>query len=422
MKRLFAFSIFSLSFFGQALADDPQSMLMDMPGLYGGYPMSRDSSGTAWQPDSTPMEGINTMHGDWMTMLHGYDDLVYDHQGGRRGDSKAFNEGMLMGMASHPLGDGTIGFRAMLSPDPLMGKSGYPLLLQTGETANGIAPLIDRQHPHDLFMELAVTYSRPVSQNSSVFVYVGYPGEPALGPTTFMHRFSGMDDPAAPITHHWLDSTHITFGVATAGYVWRNWKLEVSLFNGREPDQYRWDFDSPRLNSQSARLTYNPDANWSMQVSQGWITSPEQLEPNVDQRRTTASATYNLPFGANNWQTTAAWGMNNNSPGHRLNGYLLESAVVLDNTHTFFGRAEHVQKDELFTPEGEGLPTDSPLAGQVFNVNAFSLGYIYDIQLIEHLKMGIGGVGTVDALPAALKPAYGHNPMSFLLFARVKLD
>ncbi len=418
--RLFSFSACVVALVAPicALADSS----MPMQGFYGQYSMNRDSSGTAWVPDSTPMEGIHLMPGDWMVMLHGYDNVVYDHQGGSRGDSKIFDSGMLMGMATHPLYDGTIGFRAMLSPDPAMGKSGYPLLLQTGETANGMTPLIDRQHPHDLFMELATTYSHPITTDSSAFVYVGYPGEPALGPTTFMHRFSGVDNPVAPITHHWLDSTHVDFGVVTAGYVWRNWKLEGSLFNGREPDQYRWNFDSPRLDSQSVRITYNPTANWSMQVSQGWLTSPEQLEPNVDQRRTTASATYNLPFDQNNWQTTAAWGLDDNRPGHQLNAFLLESAVLLDDKHTFFGRAEHVQKDELFTPVGTGLPTDSPLAGRTFNVNAFSIGYIYDIQLIDHLKMGIGGMGTIDVLPGALDSTYTHNPASFLLFARIKLD
>src|SRR5215218_11181510 len=121
---------------------------------------------------------------------------------------------MVMGMAQRQVGDGTLGFRAMLSPDPFMGASGYPLFLATGETANGVTPLVDRQHPHDLPMELAATYSVPVGAKDSVFVYAGLPGEPALGPATFMHRFSGMDNPEAPLGHHWLDSTHVTFGVA----------------------------------------------------------------------------------------------------------------------------------------------------------------------------------------------------------------
>jgi hypothetical protein len=396
-----------------ALADDMAAM--PMQGMYGQYSMSRETSGTSWGPDSTPVEAIHVMRDGWTAMLHGYDDVVYDHQAGARGKVQAFDEGMVMGMASHALEGGTIGFRAMLSPDPFMGPQGYPLLLQTGETANGATPLVDRQHPHDLFMELATTYSHPLTPDSSAFVYFGYPGEPALGPTTFMHRFSGMDDPEAPITHHWLDSTHVTFGVATAGYIWRNWKIEASSFTGREPDQNRWNFDPARFDSQSVRLTFNPTANWSMQVSQGWLTSPEQLSPDVNQRRSTASATYNLPFGDNNWQTTAAWGLDRDEPGNNLNAFLFESAIVLHDTHTFFGRAEWVQKDDLFIGP-------VALTGQTAEIGKLSAGYIYDVPLMDHVKLGLGGLGSVYAIPAGLTPSYGNNPMSFMLFARVKLD
>src|SRR6185437_13173452 len=148
---------------------------------------------------------------------------------GPRGDEKFFPAGMVMGMARRDLGESdALQFRAMLSPDPLMGRRGYPLLLASGETADGATHLIDRQHPHDLMMELAGSYSRRLGDQSSVFLYLGYPGEPALGPPAFMHRASGVDDPAAPITHHWLDSTHVSFGVATAGVVLDDWKLEVS--------------------------------------------------------------------------------------------------------------------------------------------------------------------------------------------------
>ena len=170
-----------------------------MAGALGRYSMMRDGSGTAWEPDSTPMQGSSFASGGWTGMVHGFASLIYDHQGGPRGASKTFSESMLMVMAQHAAGPGTFTFKTMLSLDAAMGKSGYPLLLQTGETANGVDPLIDRQHPHDLFMELSGTYSVPIASGTSAFVYLGYPGEPALGPVTFMHRFSGMDDPAAPI-------------------------------------------------------------------------------------------------------------------------------------------------------------------------------------------------------------------------------
>jgi len=320
---------------------------------------------------------------------------------------------MLMVMAQHAEGQGTLTLRTMLSLDPAMGAAGYPLLLQTGETADGKTPLVDRQHPHDLFMELAGVYSRPVGSATSAFLYVGYPGEPALGPATFMHRFSGMDDPAAPITHHWLDSTHITYGVITAGVVHGAWKVEGSVFKGREPDQHRWNFDRPKLDSWSGRVSWNPTVDWALQVSYGFIKSPEQLEPGVNQHRVTASASYNRPIRGGNWQTTFAWGRNNFSPGPGLNGFLLESAVSLGR-HTVFARAEDADKNELFQ-------APSPLAGQTLNVAAFSLGYIYDIPLARHFALGLGGVGSKSVLPAVARPAYGGSPASFMGFLRLKI-
>jgi hypothetical protein len=399
---------------GMNMGDEIDTM-GPMQGMYGSYLMSREASGTSWQPDSTPNEGAQLMAGDWMWMFHGIVNGIYDHQGGPRGASKWFSNSMGMAMGERPLGPGTLGLRAMLSLDPLMGKRGYPLLLGSGETADGRTPLIDRQHPHDLFMELAGSYSVPLSQKSSVFLYLANPGEPALGPPAFMHRFSGEDIPEAPITHHWLDSTHITYGVATAGVVLDRWKLEASAFNGREPDQNRWNINSPKFDSASGRITFNPTANWSFQTSYGYLKSPEQLTPATHERRVTASAIFNMPFGDNNWATTFAWGRKMDDPGQDLDGFLLESAVNFAETHTVFARAERVSEDELFE-------APSPLAGRAFTVNKLSLGYIYDIPVIEHLKLGIGGLGSIYGLPSEIRPAYGGGtPLSFMAFMRLKL-
>jgi len=386
---------------------------VQLRGALGDYSMMRDASGTAWLPDSSVMEGIHGIAGDWATMLHGYASLIYDHQGGPRGADKTFSESMLMGMAQRMLGSGTLTLRGMVSLDPLMGKNGYPLLLQTGETADGVTPFIDRQHPHDLFMELAGIYSVPVASDASAFLYLGYPGEPALGPPAFMHRFSGMESPEAPISHHWLDSTHITYGVVTAGLAYRGWKLEGSIFNGREPDQQRWDFDPLRLDSASARASWNPNENLAFQVSYGFIKSPEQLEPDVNQHRVTASAIYNKKLEHGNWQTTLAWGQNNNQPGKTLNAYLLESAIGWYR-HTIFARAENTEKDELFA-------AGDPLQGRKFDVSKFSVGYIYDVPVGEHLSLGLGALGSLYGLPSALEPAYGSSPSSYMVFTRVKL-
>ena len=405
---------------GQACAQIPADAMDHaqmghaMQGMIGPYPMTREASGTSWQPDSSPHEGIMAMPGEWMTMIHGYANLIYDDQGGPRGDTKTFSSSMLMLMGQRPLGAGTLGLRGMVSADPLMGKSGYPLLLQTGETADGSTPLIDRQHPHDLFMELAASYSRPISSNSSAFIYGGLPGEPALGPPAFMHRFSAGDNPEAPISHHWLDSTHITYGVVTLGYIAGGFKLEGSVFRGREPDQNRYDIETGKLDSASVRLSYNPGPDWSLQVSRGHIESPEALEPDVNVNRTTASVTYNRSWGANNWQTMLAWGCNAASTGTTTDSYLLESAVSFLKTHTVFGRIERSDKNELFEP-------GSPLADETFRVGKLSLGYIYDFPPVGHFKMGIGGLVSKYSLPGELDSSYGSDPTSYMLFARVKI-
>ena len=387
---------------------------MDMPGALGGYPMTREASGTSWQPDSTPMPGVMSMDEGWMTMLHGYVDQVYDHQGGPRGDTENFSESMFMLMADRSWGQDTLGLRAMLSLDPLMGKDGYPLLLQTGETADGIHPLVDRQHPHDLFMELSASWSHDFDQASSLFFYGGLPGEPALGPPAFMHRASGMDDPEAPISHHWLDSTHVSYGVVTAGYTYQQFRFEVSAFHGREPDQFRYNIETGPLDSASARLSWNPDQDWSMQISQGYIHSPEELQPDVNQHRSTASVIYDRPLDEGNWAATLAWGRDDNRPGQALNAFLLESTVSLHATHTIFVRLERVQEDELFAGA-------SPLANDEFGVTKLSVGYIHDWPLAEHLYFGLGGLISFYDLPPAVDTAYG-SPHSYMLFVRLKLE
>lgn len=371
-------------------------MDMDMPvtGLFGAYPMSRDASGTSWQPDAAPHEGLHATLGDWDLMGHAAFDLVYDSQSGPRGGTQWFLEGMMMGAARRQIGEGdTLNLRLMLSPDPFMGRRGYPLLLASGET------LFDRQHPHDLVMELAGSYSRAFSKDDSAFLYLGYPGEPALGPPAFLHRASGMDIPEAPAAHHWLDSTHITFGVATLGFVHDDWKLEVSQFTGREPDQDRFDFDAARFDSTAARVTWNPSAHWSLQASIGWLKSPEQLEPSLNETRTTASAEYvDGPFAA-----TLAFGHKQLSDGTGLNAWLLEGEYKPDPAWTLFARAESVENDELFDGTGEKL----------------AFGLIRDWRIGAHTVVGLGGLYDFDVVPAA-KPTYGGGPHGAMMFLRLR--
>jgi hypothetical protein len=390
------------------------AMSMAMPGVDGPYPMSRESSGTSWQPDSTPLQGSLQMGDAWMTMWAGFANFIDDEQGGPRGGSKLFSNSVLMFMARRTVPDGACGLHGMLSADPLMGKSGYPELFQTGETADGVHPLIDRQHPHNLLMEAAATCSVNFSGDRALFVYAGIAGEPALGPPAFMHRFSGIDNAEAPLSHHWLDSTHVSYGVVTAGYVWDRVKLEASSFNGREPDQYRYDVELRGLDSYSARLSFNPLADLALQISTGRLASPEQLQPTVSEHRSTASASFNRMRTRIQWQTTVAFGRDDPQPGTSSNAWLLESALIVDDTHTGFARAERVAKDELFLP-------GQPLYGRTFTVNSLSLGYIYDFAYLAAARIGVGGMFTVYRYTSVLDESYGDSPLSVLVFLRVRL-
>jgi hypothetical protein len=394
-------------------ANDAAAAPMAMQGLYGSYPLTREGSGTSWEPDSTPMQGAHQMYGQWMTMEHGFINGIYDDQGGPRGDTQTFSTSMLMLMARRELSDGAFGARVMISGDPLMGDSGYPLLFQTGETANGVDPLIDRQHPHDLLMEAALTYSHDFAPGTSAFVYAGLPGEPALGPNAFMHRLSAMDNPEAPLSHHWLDSTHVSWGVLTGGYVVGNFKLEASAFNGREPDQNRYNIEIRPLDSYSVRAAYNPSAQWSLQGSFGRLASPEQLEPAVSMQRSTASVSYNAPI-ARWWQTTFAFGHNAPSQGNASDAWLLESAAAVTPALTLFARYEHVAKDELFVP-GQSL------YGRSFTIQKVSVGYVYDFAHLAGIRLGLGALLSGYDFPSSLNATYSARPTSFMVFVRARL-
>jgi hypothetical protein len=388
-----------------------------MEGALGAYPMTREASGTAWQPDASEHSGLMIPQGEWTLMGHGVLNLVYDHQAGRRGDDKLFASGMLMGMARRPIGDGTLQFKAMVSPDPLMGKSGYPLLLASGETADGETRLIDRQHPHDFFMELSASVSQNIGPNSSVFLYGGLPGEPAFGPPAFMHREAIMDSPEAPISHHWLDSTHISFGVLTAGLVLDRGKVEVSHFNGREPDQHRWNIETGALDSTAIRVSWNPNANLSLQGSWGHFEDPEQLEPGVDQKRWSASALYARDI-APGWKLagTLAWGrktIQDHGESLKDDAYVAEASLKHEGW-TIFGRGEIAENRELLDIEEHG---------PAFRVGKVSLGALRDFAVAEHLSFGVGGLVAVNFVPDGLKPLYGGNiPIGAMGFLRLKVE
>ncbi len=370
--------------------------------------MGAMGSGTSWQPSSGPMHMRHWVKGDWLLMFHYNLIAGMNRQGGPRGVTKLDSENWFMPMAYHKLGRGTLQLRGMFSAEPFtFPPGGSPLLFQTGETYKG-QPLIDRQHPHDLFMEW--------------FTYFGYPGEPALGPVAFMHRMSASENPSATLSHHLQDSTHISFGVLTTGFTYRWFKLEGSIFNGREPDENRYDFDSHRWNSRSARLSFMPNKNWTMQVSHGFLRSPEAQEPDADIRRTTASVQYNKPFDRGNWAAGFVWGRNHvSAPGEirNLNGYTAESTVNFLDKNYFYTRLELVDKDELLRPGDRallGIVDDHPS----FRIGAYTFGGVRDLWNTDKVSFAIGSDLTFYSKPSILDRIYGSNPVSWKLFFRIR--
>ncbi|MFC5343578.1 hypothetical protein ACETK8_10100 [Brevundimonas staleyi] len=388
-----------------------------MTSALGPWSMSRDASGTSWQPDASEHGGIHTQAGDWSVMSHALINLTWDRQNGPRGDEKTFVSGMLMTAARRDFSDGsTLNLRAMLSPDPLMGKDGFPLLLAAGETADGVNPLIDRQHPHELVMELSASYSRRLSDTDSVFAYIGLPGEPAFGPPAFMHRMSAVDSPEAPVTHHWLDSTHIVFGVATLGWVHDTMKIEASSFRGREPDQDRYDIESPAFDSWSVRASWNPSPEWALQASYADVAAPEQLERGEDETKMSASAIHTRRLGPDGWwSSTLAWGRKTNDHDESKDAWLLESAVSPDDRWTLFARAERIETDELLPAIGGGH-------GALFTVAKASVGAVHDWPLAPRVRFGLGALYTINRVPAGLEPVYGGDPDGGMVFVRLKID
>lgn len=376
-------------------------------------PMSQGGSGTSWHPESSPMYMAMFMPGAWMLGVHGNLALRYTNQGGPRGGRvfDAPNWGMLM--AQRPLGsNGQLGLRAMISLDRLTeGGNGYPLLLASGETWQG-ERLIDRQHPHDFFSELSASYSGRFSESVSGFIYLGYPGEPALGAPAFMHRLSAMNIPDAPIGHHWQDATHITFGVATIGVALSNKvQLEGSIFTGREPDEERLGFDTPRFDSYSARLSYNPIKELALQTSYGYTKDPEG--EGVDVRKTNASAIYTARISESDWWSgTLIWSANDDVEAGFQNSVHLESQYTF-SANAVYTRLELVEKAQhelgvFIEPDKKEL------------VGAYTLGYSRRIFSEGGVDVNLGAQGTIYTIPETLSPFYGKSPASFQVYLTLR--
>ena len=367
-------------------------------------------SGTSLLPRISPMMmGPMFRVGGFDLMAHGYLWGVATDQSGPRGDQQAFVQSMAMVTADRDLSPTThLQLRTMLSVEPLMGRRGYPNLLATGETAFGEG-LIDRQHPHDLFMELAARIDVAVAARTRVFVYGGPVGEPALGPSAFMHRPSARYLPLGPIGHHWFDSAHITYGVVTAGVRSGTLQFEASAFRGREPDEERWNIEAPKLDSWSVRASWLPSENWAAQVSHGRLTSPEALHPDEDEARTTASVHYSR----GGFDMTIAFSAKNRLPGPTLTAWLAEANYGITPRHQLFGRVENLRNDEL-------IPEGAAGHGNAYRVSRFEGGYGYRIPLPATASLTLGGSLFAVQTPREIAPLY-DRPIGMTLFAKLTL-
>jgi hypothetical protein len=382
-------------------------------------PMTRNGSGTGWLPDASPMYGYMLHSKKWMYMVHGSVFLRYNNQNfnndDKRGGSRFDAPSWFMFMGQRKVGEkGLFHFSTMFSLDPVIeGGRGYPLLFQTGESYKGQS-LVDRQHPHDLFSELAISYSHAFSKKVDAFVYVGYPGEPALGPVTFMHRPSSLDNPNSPISHHWVDATHITFGVATLGVRIGKFKVEGSSFTGREPNENRYNFDKARFDSWSGRLSFNPSSSWALQVSHGFVKSPEEIHPGENVYKTTASAIYSKDLGNNNGlNATVLWGMNKQKEHKGENAFLAEGAWRKQRT-SIYTRYEFTEKS------AEELVLESLFEEHDrFGIHALTLGANYDLFEFQKTRLAAGAQWSIYGSPESLNDVYGKSPMAFQVYLRL---
>jgi hypothetical protein len=393
-----------------------QGMQMEMQESGFQLPSPHAGSGTGWQPASVPEHDWMWMRGGWDVMAHGVIFADYNQQGGPRGEGKAESVNVGMLMEQHRLGAGTILLREMFSAESLTSPHpGFPELFQTGETYHG-EQLVDHQHPHNVFAELAGLYTLPLTEKISWEFYGGPSAEPALGPVTYIHRASASELPLAPLSHHLQDSTHTSFGVATTGFVIDRVKLEASAFNGREPNEERWSIQFSALDSWSGRAIVAASSNWTAQYSVGRLEHPEALEPG-SQWRETASVEYNRPAARpdavwGNWATTAIWGrVHKIATETTLNSYLLESTLNFQRRNYAFSRLELVDKDELF-PQAAVHP--------VYRIGAYTFGGERDLIQDHAWQLGLGADVTVYSKPGALDAAYGNYPVSFQIFLRMR--
>jgi len=376
----------------------------------------KETSGTAWQPETTPMYGVHRPWRGWdlrlggVVFVQGLYEPGHRHRTGGNANHQVGSANWGMFTARRKVGEGRFGMRTMLSAEPLTVRGcGSISFLATGEVCE-TDTIHDRQQQHDLLMELAVDYDRRLRGAWRWMVYAGLAGEPALGPPGYTHRLSAMNNPIGPITHHWLDSTHVTYGLVTIGVHNQRWKAEASAFNGREPDNSRVDVDLGAFDSVAGRLSFLATDRLAVQVSAARMRDAGTEFPFPDQdpvTRVTASAAYHVPLARNGiWATTAAYGAMH-ARQTVIGGLLdattsaafLESSVTIAERHTLFGRAEvgDLPAHHLHAHE---------YVASVFAVGKVQFGYVRHLKAAKGLVPGIGGTVGVSFLPSELAPRY----------------
>ncbi|MGH9393207.1 MAG: hypothetical protein ACRD1E_03490 [Terriglobales bacterium] len=374
--------------------------------------LAHSGSGTSEEPESVAVPMLMRAAAGWRLMLHGEGFVNLQQQSGARGFDKLFSTNWAMGMAQRDWGPGQLTLRGMLSLEPAtVTERAYPELFQTGETAFGRA-IVDGQHPHNFFMELAAAYDLKLGGHGLLSVYAAPVGDPAIGPMAYPHRASASEDPLAALGHHLEDSTHIAASVVTVGAAWRRVRIEGSSFHGREPDERRWRLETGRPDSYAWRVTANPAADWSGQFSWAHIHSPEALNPSEDQIRMTASLMWNRRLAGGAWSNTLLWGRTRAvGGGHVFNGYLAESNLGWARNH-LWTRIENVDKsDELL------LGVDRFLA----RVQAYSFGYDRQVAETGCGAAAVGAQWTLYQAPTPVVQAYGAHPQGVVVFLRLRL-
>jgi hypothetical protein len=377
-------------------------------------------SGTSAEPDSTPVPMLMKSKGKWTLMFHANVFVLDEQQSSPRGGDKFFSTNWFMGMAQRPLGPGVFTARAMLSLEPAtVTARQYPLLFQQGESAFG-KPIVDGQHPHDFFMEIAALYDLKLGKNGLLSFYAAPIGDPAIGPMAYPHRASASEDPLAALGHHQQDSTHIAEDVVTVGATYRITRIEASGFHGREPDENRWNIGQGKIDSWSTRLTIQPGKNWSGQYSYGRIASPEGLFPNENQERMTASAMYNRPIHNGDWASSLIWGRTKSLQDNSIfNSYLLESTLRFLTRNHAWARIENADRSN------ELLLGDNPLPPNfqeqpIGRVQGYTIGYDRDFDIVPHIRSALGMQVSVYGVPEFLKVAYGSHPAGVTVFVRIR--